>query len=102
MPGKLKTDINSFLKKKPETKPVLEAEAPDVKSLKPISSPKPKKGRVGRPPKAPAVKRNQRITITMTDAERAILAEKAGRVPEATYLFDVLIAAGVFDPKKPS
>lgn len=55
------------------------------------------KGQGGRPKKAKGEKRSYRVALALTEAEGAILAEKAGLAPEATYLYDVLKKAGVFD-----
>ena len=53
--------------------------------------------RVGRPPKVKAEKRNQKVAISLTEAERQKLKEKSGMIPEASYLLSVLREAGVFD-----
>ncbi|MEM1052779.1 MAG: hypothetical protein AAGI28_11860 [Pseudomonadota bacterium] len=53
--------------------------------------------RVGRPPKDKADKRNQKVAIALTEAERNKLKEKAGMIPEASYLLSILRDAGVFD-----
>ena len=53
--------------------------------------------RVGRPPKVKEEKRNQKVTLSLTDAERQKLKEKSGMAAEATYLLSILRQAGVFD-----
>lgn len=65
---------------------------------------KPKRGpitgnpvQVGRPKKAKSEKRSYKITLSLTEAEGANVAEKAGLAGEATYLYAALKEAGVFD-----
>lgn len=51
----------------------------------------------GRPKKKAEEKRSAKIALSMTPTEREKIRDKAGLVPEATYLMDVLKKAGVFD-----
>ena len=74
-----------------------EAEAPQILPSSPEKAVESTKGQGGRPRKAKAEKRSYRVAVALTEAEGAILAEKAGLVPEATYLYDVLKKAGMFD-----
>lgn len=90
MTDKLKTDIRSF--KPRDRKPVL------VTGAEEQATPTPKEG-AGRPPKPKAEKRGERITLSLTAEERAVVSEKAGMVPEATWLLNELKKAGVFDPE---
>lgn len=60
-------------------------------------TPVPKKARLGRPKKEKAEIRNQKVTLSLTEAERQKLKEKSGMAAEATYLLSVLRDAGVFD-----
>lgn len=53
--------------------------------------------RVGRPPKNKEEKRDQKVAISLTAAERQRLKEKSGMIPEAAYLVSILREAGVFD-----
>ena len=53
--------------------------------------------RVGRPPKDKEEKRDQKVAISLTAAERQKLKEKSGMIPEAAYLLSILREAGVFD-----
>jgi len=52
---------------------------------------------VGRPKKAAAEKRSYKITLSLTEAEGAKIAEKAGLAGEATYLYAALKESGLFD-----
>lgn len=56
-----------------------------------------KRPKVGRPRKEKTEKRNQKVTLSLTDAEREKVKEKSGMVAEATYLLSVLRQSGVFD-----
>ncbi len=53
-------------------------------------------GRVGRPKKAVAEKRDYKITLSLTQGEGAKIAAKAGLAPEAAYLYALLEKAGAF------
>lgn len=55
-----------------------------------------KVGRTGRPPKHAAEKRDYKITLSLTQAEGAVVREKAGLAGAATYLYATLQQAGVF------
>lgn len=52
---------------------------------------------IGRPKKKAEEKRNYKITISLTQAEGKIVAEKAGLAGEATYLYAMLKDAGILD-----
>ena len=54
----------------------------------------PKKGRTPTPAKE---KRSSKVLLSLPEAERAAVEEKAGMVPVATYLVAKLRDAGVFD-----
>ena len=66
-------------------------------SRAPRETPKRPIKRVGRPPKVKEDKRGQKVTLSLTDAERQKLKEKSGMAAEATYLLSILRQAGVFD-----
>jgi hypothetical protein len=53
--------------------------------------------RIGRPPKKPSEKRDYKITLSLTRAEGAKISQKSGLAGEATYLYDQLLKAGVFN-----
>lgn len=52
--------------------------------------------KVGRPKKNPDLKRNYKVTVSLTQAEGAMIREKAGLASDATYLYSMLEKAGVF------
>lgn len=52
---------------------------------------------IGRPPKPKEEKRDQKVTLSLTQAEKAVVVKKAGLAPEATFLLAELRKAGVFD-----
>ena len=54
-------------------------------------------GRVGRPPKGKTEKRSYKITLSLTPAEGAKIAEKAGLAGEATFLYAFLKDSNIFD-----
>lgn len=60
-------------------------------------TPKVKTGRVGRPPKGKTEKRSYKVTLSLTPAEGAKIAEKAGLAGEATFLYAFLKDSGAFD-----
>lgn len=84
MPAKKKTDLSAFKRAAPE-QPLI------------LSQPASAKGRVGRAPKKEDEKRSEKVTLSLTIAERDLLREKAGLVPEATYLMDQLRKIGLFE-----
>lgn len=53
--------------------------------------------RIGRPPKDKKQLRGQKITLSLTDAERNALRGHAGMVPEATFVLSILQKAGVLE-----
>jgi len=54
-----------------------------------------RKNRVGGRPKV-ADKRSEKITLSLTKGEAAVLKDKAGMVPHASFLLAKLHEAGVF------
>ncbi len=92
MADKLKTDIRNFARKERPEPILVEGQG--------ATPSKAKRAGAGRPPKPKAVKRGERITLSLTTDERAIVSEKAGLVPEATFLLNELIKAGVFDRER--
>ena len=78
---------NSIAELKPIAGPILK----DTKMV--VSS---KVGRTGRPPKHAVEKRDYKITLSLTQAEGAVVKEKAGLAGAATYLYATLQQAGVF------
>ena len=78
----------------------LKTDAPTVIPSKPETTRAPEK-KVGRP-KVPAhQKRSYKITLSLTEAQGETVREKAGLASEATYLYDQLKKAGVFDGLQP-
>jgi len=77
-------------------KPILPAnDGRTAETPEPIA-PKAKTGRVGRPPKEKTEKRSYKVTLSLTPAEGAKIAEKAGLAGEATYLYAFLKDSGAF------
>lgn len=89
-------DISAY-KSATKPEPVLKEALAQPPKAKPDRAPKPKANIGGRPPKPAKERRNQKITINMTEAEKAVVQRKAGFVPEATFLVNVLRESGVFD-----
>ena len=85
-PAKKKTDLSAFKRAGAADQPLVLSQ--------PVSS---SRGRVGRTPKTPDEKRAEKVTLSLTTAERETLRRKAGLVPEATYLMDQLRKIGLFD-----
>ena len=54
-------------------------------------------GRIGRPRKTRAEKRDYKVTLSLTQQEGARVAEKAGLAAEATVVYAHLKATGFFD-----
>jgi len=88
-----KNDL-SALKGRDEQKKILPeaVTTPEVPKVRPPL----RHRRVGRPKKAPAEKRDYKITLSLTQTEGAKVSEKAGLVNEATYLYAMLEKTGLF------
>lgn len=86
-----RTDLSAYKKPKPavtETRVLTPANA----------APRPvKKTQIGRPKKKVEEKRDQKVTLSFTKAERDRIEEQAGLVPAATFLFNKLRDTGVLD-----
>ncbi len=52
--------------------------------------------KIGRPKKQ-TLKRSYKITLSLTEKEGEILKEKAGLIPEATYIYSFLDQHGFFN-----
>lgn len=52
---------------------------------------------IGRPKKPKAEKRDRKVLLSLTPGDEAKLKEKAGQVPVATYVTNLLRGQGVFD-----
>lgn len=90
-----KNDLSAFKKPAPKSSilpPANEGQGADHE-LTPLT---PRK-RIGRPPKKPSEKRDYKITLSLTRAEGAKISQKSGLAGEATYLYDKLLKAGVFN-----
>ena len=103
MPENKKLNLAAY-GKKPENKPVLaekrvtsEINEAVITTPKKSATKKKTKGGVGRPSKPAKERRVHKITINLTDAERESVKEKAGMVPEATFLINALREHGVFE-----
>lgn len=98
MPNSKKRSDLSAYKRSPEAPSA--AVLAEVKKEQPVRTvdrtPK-KRAVVGRPKKPPQNKRDQKITLSLTKKEKQIISEKAGLIPEATYLLSRLRKAGLFD-----
>ena len=57
------------------------------------------KAAIGRPPKKKGTTRPHRVPVAFSDEELAILEEKAGLVPNASFLYDFLKRHGLFEKK---
>lgn len=91
-PAKKKTDLSAFKRAGAADQPLV------LSQPQPQPQPAPAvRGRVGRTPKTPDEKRAEKVTLSLTPAEREALRRKAGLVPEATYLMDQLRKIGLFD-----
>lgn len=85
-----KNDLSS-LKTVSKTVPILPtstAQAPATKAST---------GRAGRPAKTQAAKRSHKITLSLTQEEGQIIAEKSGLAGDATFLYAHLKNTGIFD-----
>ena len=87
-PAKKKTDLSAFKRAGAADQPLVLSQPQPVPAVR---------GRVGRTPKTPDEKRAEKVTLSLTPAEREALRRKAGLVPEATYLMDQLRKIGLFD-----
>ena len=95
-----KNDLSIFKNKSATTKPILPNKEPKTVPDAPgaeQAQPAIRTGKVGRPKKAPKEKRNFRVMLSLTQGEGAKLDEKAGLADRATYIYDVLKRAGVFE-----
>jgi len=91
-----KNDLSAL--KSASAKPAILPSNDEVVSKKPTRGPLTGAPiRAGRPPKAKAEKRSHKITLSLTEAEGAKIAEKAGLAGEATFLYAALKETGVFD-----
>jgi len=78
-------------------KPILPANDGRTVQASETQAPKTKTGRVGRPPKGKTEKRSYKVTLSLTPAEGAKIAEKAGLAGEATFLYAHLKDSNIFD-----
>ena len=92
-----KNDISGLLKQK-KTQPTILPANEGQGVTKPARAPltgTPVKA-TGRPPKAKEEKRSEKITLSLTKAEKAKIAEQAGLAGEATFLYAKLKETGIF------
>ena len=96
--SKKRSDLSAY--KRPSEAPSLPAVLAEVKKeqpARPVERTPKKRAAVGRPKKPPQNKRDQKITLSLTKKEKQVISEKAGLIPEATYLLSKLRKAGLFD-----
>lgn len=87
MPQRKSMDLSAYRSK--EKAPVLAEPSAETGAGQPKQ--------IGRPKKPAAEKRNHKITLSFTKAEKDKISAMAGMVPEATFLMAKLREAGVLD-----
>lgn len=97
MKNKKRSDLSAYKKPTAVTAVLVEPKSTPQKEAVLKPSKRASKKIVGRPKKDPKERRDHKLTINMTKAEKDILIEKSGMVPEATFVLDVLRKNGLFD-----
>jgi len=96
-----KNDLSAFKASKQEApilpvKPAASQEGQGATQTTTKSRAKTKTKTIGRPKKPAAEKRDYKITLSLTQAEGALVREKAGIAADAAYLYQLLERAGAF------